>query len=190
MPTNMPEIVTCKFDDLIHSLNHFSDDLKIACAEASLDGNFNLVTKLSNESINTQAFIKEVMNFSNHWKRGLQRSGNHKSIVGSRKKSYSPKKPPTKLCVTIEGKQIQEKTAAETFALAIESMGLEQVAKLGKKLSGILLLSKFPSTDYHTQKKSGDWYITTHSSTKNMKTILEEISCSLKINIKIGIINK
>ena len=68
MQTNMSETVTCKFDDLIHSLNHFSDDLKIACAEASLDGDFSLVTKLSNDSMNTQAFIKDVMNISNRMK--------------------------------------------------------------------------------------------------------------------------
>jgi len=188
MQTNMHETVSCKFDDLIYTLNHFSDDLKIACAEASLDGDFSLVAKLSNESLNTQVFIKDVTNISNHWRRKSQRAGNTNNRAG--KKIYTQKKPPTKLCVTIGGKQIQEKTAAETFALVIETMGLERVAKLDKKLSGISLLSKFPSTEYHTQKKSGDWYITTHSSTKNMKIILEEIGKSLRIPVVINIVGK
>lgn len=189
MQTHTHELVGNKFNDLIHSLTNFSDDLKISCAEASLDGDFTLVKKLSADTINTQDFIKEITKLSDYWKRGIQRPENTKRKNIASKK-HSQKNPRTKLCVTVDGKKIQEKTAAETFSLAIENMGFEQVFKLGKEVSGIALLSKSPTTSYQSQKKRGDWYITTHASTKQMKIILEEMAQSLNKDIRINILNK
>jgi hypothetical protein len=191
MQTNMPNTVICKFNELIHSLNHFADDIKIACAEASLEGDFKLVAKLSNDSLKIQGTLKEVISLSNSWSKGLARPTHDKNNQGNEiKKTYFSKKPPTRLCVTIAGKQILEKKAADTFVSAIEHMGIERVSKLSKNLSGIPLLSKVQSTGYHTQKQSGSWYITTHSSTKNMKIILEEIGRSLRIPIQVKIVKR
>jgi hypothetical protein len=43
--------VSSRFDEIIHKLNHVADDIKIACAEASLDGDFAQVSKLSFVSV-------------------------------------------------------------------------------------------------------------------------------------------
>jgi hypothetical protein len=187
---NMSDAVTCKFDELIHSLNHYADDIKIACAEASLEGDFKQVTKLSDTSLKLQRFIEETNNLLDRWHKNLETTSSHENKQISYKKTNLTKNSPTILSVMLSGKKIQEKTASDTFITAIENMGIERVASLGKKLSGIPLLSNVKSTGYHTQRKCGSWYVTTHSSTKNMKILLEEIGRSLKIPIQVEIVEK
>jgi hypothetical protein len=47
----------------------------------------------------------------------------------------------------------------------LAELGLEKVARLNKKLSGIALLAKTPTSGYQTQKYHQGWYVTTHFNT-------------------------
>jgi uncharacterized protein YoxC len=184
------QAVSSRFDEIIHKLNHVADDIKIACAEASLDGDFAQVSKLSFASVKLQAFLKEITGPANSWSKELLQSGGHKNGAVAYDKSRIGKKIRTKLCVTIAGKQIQHKISADTFVATLENMGFERVANLGKMLSGIPLISKTQATGYQTQKKCGPWYVTTHASNKDMKILLDEIAAMLHIPIQVKIVEK
>jgi hypothetical protein len=83
---------------------------------------------------------------------------------------------------------IERPTAAETFATALELMGLERVAPLGKRLSGIALVSKIPGDGYQSQIRKGDWYITTHSDTADKKKLLQDIGAELNIPVRVEVV--
>jgi len=189
MQTNITTLVSNKFAELIHTLNHVADDIKLACAEASLEGNFTEVGKLADTSRQIQVFINDANDLSNRWSKGmLLRPTTPKKQGLPHKKTSTGKKSSSKLSVTIAGKQIQHDTAANTFVAALEEMGLERIEGLGKKLSGVPLISKTPPTDYQNYKQCGPWFITTHSSTKDKKLLLEGLGAQLRMPVQIQIV--
>jgi hypothetical protein len=196
MKINIVNPVSDKFSDLIHALNYVADDIKIACAEASLDGDFTKVAELFETSRQIQAFIKDASDLSNRWDKDvLESTTSSKQTTTSLKQTSPPKKmiagkkPRSKLCVTIDGQQIQCDTAADTFVATLEIMGFERVESLQKKLSGIPLLSKTRPTGYQNNKQCGAWFVTTHSSTRDMKNLLEKLGAELRIPVQIAIVS-
>jgi hypothetical protein len=179
-----------RFDEMIHKLNHVADDIKIACAEASLDGDFAQVSKLSFASVKLQELLKEITGSSKRGNKGLLQTVILEKGSIAHEQSRVGKKPRTKLCVTLSGKEIRHKTSADIFVATLESMGFERVACLGKTVSGIPLISKTRATGYQTQKSCGPWYITTHASNKDMKVLLEEVAATLHIPIQVEIAEK
>lgn len=180
----MPAVFS-RFDEIIHKLNHVSDDIKIACAEASLDGDFAQVSKLSLASVKLQGLLKEITGPSARRNKDFLPPVSLDKERAAHGKPHASKKLRTNLCVTLAGKQIQHKKSVDTFVAVLESMGLERVCSLGKMLSGISLISKTRATGYQTQKQSGPWYITTHASNKDMKLLMEEIAAVLNIPIQV-----
>ncbi len=190
MQVNIITPVSNKFADLIHTLNHVADDIKIACAEASLEGDFIEVAKLSDTSRQIQVFIKEANDLSNRWSKGmLLRPSSPKKHVLPNKKTFTSKKSSSKLSVTIAGKQIQLDTVANTFVAVLEDMGLERVENLGTKLSGVPLISKTPPTGYQRYKQCGPWFITTHSSTNDKKQLLERVGAQLRVPVQVKVVD-
>jgi hypothetical protein len=70
------------------------------------------------------------------------------SKVDQKKIGHRHKSTNTQLRVTVAGQTITQGTAAEFFSTALERMGLERVAKLDIRCSGIALVSCNPATDY------------------------------------------
>jgi negative regulator of replication initiation len=102
----------------------------------------------------------------------------------------SSKKSPTRLVVTMpDGKKIDHNTAAATFAEVIEKLGTEQVKSLEHKVNKIPLISTSKHSKYK-QRKSGQYYIITHSGTKAKKALLEKIASDLDIQLKVEIVDK
>ncbi|MDE0084948.1 MAG: hypothetical protein OXU23_04485 [Candidatus Poribacteria bacterium] len=108
-----------------------------------------------------------------------------------------PPPPPPKnknkgLLVTMpDGEQINHKVSATTFAEVIEKLGIEKVKNLRPelKLNATPLISTFDHPTYD-QRKSGQYYIMTHSDTKTKKRLLERIASDLDIQLKVEIISK
>lgn len=173
--------VSVKFVELIHSLSNIADDLKMACAEASLEGNFSRVLELSQSSMQLQAFAKDTSSLMERWQVGIspQTVKPKKSITHSKHRDHVSSRK--QLHVTLEGKVFQKPKATDTFVDVLEFIGLERVANLNKRLSGISLISKKATTDYQSQRKVGMWYITTHSSVNDMKKLLDEIGRDLNL---------
>jgi hypothetical protein len=192
--TNAEELVSVGFVTLIAALNRCADVVKLQCAEATIEGKLERSGALLEASKMMQAFRKEVEALSMRWSKGMFRlstnviSKKHQSSkVDQKKISRHHKSMNTKLRVIVAGQTITQGTAAEIFSTALERIGLEQVAKLDKRCSGIALVSRNPATGYQSQKIKDDWYITTHANNSDKKRILEAIGAELQIPVRVDI---
>ncbi|UJS24879.1 hypothetical protein [Thiothrix winogradskyi] len=160
----------------------------MACAEASLEGNFSRVLELSQSSMQLQAFAKDTSSLMERWQVGVT----HKTELPKKQLTHSKHRDHVsarkKLRVTLAGKVFQESKATDTFVSVLECIGFERVAKLNKRLSGIPLVSKTAKTDYQSQKKVGMWYVTRHSSVDNMKKLLDEVGKELNLLMSVSVL--
>lgn len=86
-----------------------------------------------------------------------------------------------------DGKIVTGKTGAESMALALDKMGLENVKKLGIQVSGVYLISDEKSENY-SQYIIGSHYIMTNLSTISKIALLERVSKKLGVKIRIEVI--
>lgn len=86
-----------------------------------------------------------------------------------------------------DGKTIQNKKASETFVETIKIIGVEKVKNLELQINKISLVSDKKSNKY-IQHPLGNYFIITHSSTKNKKSCLDDISKKLNLNLDVQII--
>lgn len=99
--------------------------------------------------------------------------------------------PATGLCVWLpDGSFIQEKKANLTMVQAIESAGVEDVAKLQIPHDGELLVSRTKSPKYFREQHpiSGGYLLNTHSATETKKKQLERISSALHLGWNVEIV--
>lgn len=108
---------------------------------------------------NDEAFRKEVEVLSMRWSKSVFHLSTNtiskkrqSSKVDQKKIGHRHKSKNMQLRVTVARQTITQGTAAEIFSTALERMGLERVAKLNIRCSGIALVSRNPATDYQSQK--------------------------------------
>lgn len=164
--TQLSEMITMKFNELFDAIHYATDDLKIAGAEANLNGDFTQVAAINEHCLklqNLETNIKSVL--------GNFEAGNKKHGIAKDKpiKFNRSRKQGGHLQITLTGQIIKEKTAADTFVATLKKIGFDRVAKLNKVVSGIPLFSKSPKSGYQTQTYSDDWYITTHMNNMSKK---------------------
>jgi hypothetical protein len=99
-----------------------------------------------------------------------------------------PRRRRSTLRVHLNHKVIEFPTAAETFARAIEEIGVERVAHLNKVLCGIPLISTSEVGSYQEQFRIGKFKICTHSNTKEKKRLLEKIAVELGVPLRVEIV--
>jgi len=104
--------------------------------------------------------------------------------------SRTPQRAPrTRLMVKFQdGSVICDPKAANTFALALNKLGLDRVRQLGKRVSGIPLIST-QKHDSYTQYQFGNDYVATHSSTKFKKEMLEIVAKELGVQVSVEIVS-
>jgi hypothetical protein len=104
-----------------------------------------------------------------------------------------PTNPPadaTKLKITFaDGTILDDHKASVAFAKAIEKIGIERVKALPKASGSASLISTTKDPRYH-QAKVGNYYIRTHSGTKNKKATLDQVANALGITLDVQIIPK
>jgi hypothetical protein len=86
------------------------------------------------------------------------------------------------------GKVIQKRFAADTFAAALQEIGLQKVETLSLTVRGLPLVGAHPSRTYQ-QRKIGDRYLVVHSSTPEKKAMLEQIAHELGIDLAAETVN-
>jgi hypothetical protein len=183
----LPEAVTIKFTELFGAVLYATDDLKIAGAEANLIGDFSQVAAI-NDTCRTlqelEAEIKLVLNKfqSNHKTRLKVKPSSSKNAVNRTLKSGGH------LRVSLADKVIEKETIADTFVETLKVFGFEDVAKLNKFVVGEPLLAKSPINGYQSQRRIGDWYVTTHVNKQSASRILDEIGVELNTQIQIEIV--
>ncbi|MEQ1546522.1 hypothetical protein [Methyloglobulus sp.] len=186
----LPEAVSTKFIELYAALNHATDDLKIAGAEANLNGDFSQVAAINDNCRRLQCLgddIKAVLNRyeSNQAMRLVENNKPNKNTKNRTRQSGG------RLRVILTNKTIEKSTIAETFFETLKMFGLERVAKLNKVVSSIPLIAKTPNINgYQAQRRYGDWYVTTHVNKHNATNLLEEIGRELNIPVKIETVEK
>lgn len=184
--------VADSFNAVMSELNRITDDTKMACANAAMDGDFDKMDATKFSALLLKDFANEVIALSSLWDKGIFNAPVAEKIqVTTDFNSVRKKKPPTRLRVTFTAlnKSIQCRTAAETFAESLRLLKFERVATMNKHANGYPLVSK---TEFHPDVnrsiKSGDWYINFPSNTQSKKTYLEEISAALKIAIRVDVV--
>ncbi|MEL6883478.1 MAG: hypothetical protein AAFP87_03130 [Pseudomonadota bacterium] len=86
------------------------------------------------------------------------------------------------------GDVISQSTAASTLEKTISLLGYDTVANLGIKVNGENIVSRKRSERYN-DLPSGGFFIKTHSSTKQKKKNLDEISERLGLGLSVSIVN-
>lgn len=182
------------FNAVINELNRIADDIKMAMANAAMEGDFEQMDAAKFSVLAVKSFAEDVTALSSRWEKGIFNAPVPEKMpqtasfnsVGIRRK-----KPKTRLLVTFaaNNKAIQGRTAVETFAETLRILKFEHVARLNKQANGYPLVSQ---TEHHRDSnrfiKYGDWFVNFPTNTQYKKAYLDEISKALGIAIRVDVV--
>ena len=185
------ENVVKAYESLISDLESFAARLSGERGSFISGGEFETARVLVNADRKLLALAQELSRHRDAFVRQL--GGTAQAISGNARSAPVDPNPGraarTRLKVTFpDGLVIQEETAALTFALVIERLGMEQVASLGWRVNSEPLMSRHQSQNYY-QEKVGSWFIMTHSNTNYKKRILDGLAMQLGVPIRVEIIH-
>ena len=184
------QLVTKSFNSLIGELNRIADDIKLAGAGAFMEGDETRIDSLRASVSLIKNFSKEVEGLSSRWDDNIF-SMPIPEQADINAEGLRRKKPPTRLRVTFltHNKEIQGRTAVETFAESLRLFRFDDVAGLRMRVGGYPLVSKSEFNPVTNRRlKHGSWYINFPSNTEYKKRTLDEISQALKIPVKVDIV--
>ncbi|WKJ91803.1 hypothetical protein QZJ86_06600 [Methylomonas montana] len=184
----LPETVSQQFNQLFAVIGQASDDLKLTIAEASMAGNFSLVTANIENCQRLQALELEIKTCMGNFVNKPQAQPMEKAF--HKRNKHRTRQPRGSMRVTLAGRIIEKPTIAETFFEALKAFGLDRVASLNKVVTAIPLVSRRPATGYQTQKTCNGWHVTTHVNAYTAPTVLREIADELKMAIQIEFIER
>jgi|GEM_PF-559903 len=183
----LPETVTSKFNELFAAITYAADDLKIESAEASLLGDFASVAEKMDDCKRLQMLDMELRACLKRFEERQPSKAVAKPVrIRSRR---IPRKSSGTLRVRIGEKVIEQATISDTFVQTLATLGLDKVARLNKRLSGIPLLARTPANGYQTQKLYQGWYITTHFNRPTAIKMLQDVGKELQIPINVENLN-
>lgn len=183
--------VTARFAGLVSAIKRYEDDLKIDCAEAALEGNMPMTRTLSEQTQKVMVFEAAAVALAERWAvqhwdaEGKTQAGTPNNQPG---RAFNHKAAPAHLRVTVMGRTIEHSKASDTFADALELIGLPRIAALHLRSSGVALVSHEPTSLDRSQACRQGWYVTTHSNTAEKKRILEEIGRVLHVPLNVVIV--
>lgn len=186
----LPENVTNKFNELFAVISQASDDLRIATAEASMAGDFALVTANIENCKQLQALEMNIRANLNNFGNKANVSSPEQAFRRHSNSKRRTRHSGSRLRVRIDGKVIEQGTIAETFVESLKVIGLDKVAKLNKTVTAVPLVDTKPVNGYQKQRRCDGWFITTHVNKISAKTILEEIGKDLNMPVKIELIER
>jgi hypothetical protein len=181
------------FNAVISSLNHIADDIKQSCADAVMDDDYDKVDASRASTMAIKNFVQELTELATRWNQGIFNAPvpEKPQLMTNFRHGVRTKSSPTRLRVIFPtiNKQIQSRTAAQTFVESLHILKFEQVATLNKQVAGYPLVSKNEfSPDPNRYLKCGDWYVNFPSSTQYKKSFLQEISTALKIPLRVDVV--
>ena len=185
------EAVTGAFDLLIEEVQKVFAALNAQGAQFMSEGRYEEATRLITSGKHIQGFKETLSELRTSWINGLEPeesadNEDKKPVRAGRGQSRAPK---SRLRVRFSnGKTFDEQVAADTFAAALQEIGLERVRSLNKKVHGFALISTSKHKKYN-QTRIGGVYVLTHSSTQAKKEMLDEITKALGIQATVTIVN-
>ena len=99
------------------------------------------------------------------------------------------KQPPKKLRVTVRGQRMSGETAADVFVASLDAIGLERVASLGLRIGPNAIVTDAPHPKDRGSKRRGNWYVLTHSSTREKQALLDQIGKSLGVELDARVVD-
>lgn len=187
--------VTEAFRLLIDEINNVDQEIKDSIMEAVQKNNHDKANMLIEKTKNLKHFQDEVGALFKKWRSGISPPSRKPFPVGHNSKGqYTAvrplRAPASRLRVSFpdEGKTIEERYAADTFAQTIKTIGINQVRKLGVNIGGIPLIDSVKHDEKYGQREIDGWHICTHSSNQNKKALLDEIAYTLGIRLKVEIL--
>lgn len=183
----LPESVSAKFNELFAAMTYAADDFKIESAEASLLGDFASVEAKMDDCKRLQMLDMELRACLKRFEE-RQPSKAVAKPIRTRSRRATRKSSGT-LRVRVGEKIIEQATISDTFVQTLATLGLDKVARLNKRLSGIPLLARTPANGYQTQKFYQGWYITTHFNRPTAIKMLQDVGKELQIPINVENLN-
>ena len=184
--------VAAAFELIIEEIESVADQIADQGSEAFQQKNYNTAQRLGELGENLQAFLARVEKLLEDWQRGID-VATRQRFLSSQPKKKTPTSSQGKARKTVlrvkfdDGTVIEEHYAADTFALALQRMGLDRVSALGITECGIPLVGDRKS-DQYSQRIIDGRYVCTHSNTQRKKDTLEKIAESFKMSLKVEII--
>lgn len=167
-----------RVDRVLSELDALADDLKIGCAEASLDGDLARIERLLSASrsiVSTRTELNTLRALYPNTNKQDEEQGDGRGRQ-------------TRLRIIVSGTVIEEARAKDSVVEALRLMGFDRVARLGKTLRGNPLVSRTKSLGQYDQALRDGWYVTVHSSTDEKRKLLESIGAALGVPIVVEII--
>jgi len=104
-------------------------------------------------------------------------------------KQRKTKAPSKALVVRLGGLTIKESTATETFVPVIKEIGPSKVANIPEiKVEGLPLVVSHKDYRMQLSKIDENWFVCTHMSTANKKSMIERIANKLGIKIEVDLV--
>ena len=194
IPETDTQQITESFNTIIKELNRIADDIKLTCASAIMDDDYDKADASKNAIMNIKNFMQDLNELSTRWNQGIFNVPVPEKMpqtTNFNELSVRRKNQKTRLLVTYlaNNQQIQGRTAAETFVETLRLFKFEQVAALNKQVAGYPLVSKTKfNPESNRYLKCGDWFVNFPSNTQYKKTFLDEISAALKIPIRVDVV--
>jgi hypothetical protein len=181
--------VSTGFGLITDELKRFADDIADQGSRAFKEGRYDDAQRLSGTGKNLHSFIEKINNLLGEWQAGFDLKKRSRSHTDKNHEiRHHTKSHKTRLRVRFNnGKEIIERYAADTFALAIKEIGFDKIEALGLSAQGLPLVGSKRSNERNQRHIDGK-YICVHSSTNRKKEILETIAGRLGLGLKVEII--
>lgn len=190
---NSNDSVSVAFELMLHELGLEVADLNARGARYFSQSEYDKAESLSQSGRALADFRGRVVKLQEEW---LERFSGHFADRESAQQveqiartiSSASKAPKTRLRIIFpDGLVLDENTAALSFAKAVQHLGLQEVMRLNKRVNREPLIADTPSVRYN-DTLIGDFYIRTHSSTKDKRDLLEEIARELGVGLRVEIV--
>lgn len=184
----LPETVNQQFNQLFAVIGQAGDDLKMTIAEASMAGNFSLVTANIENCQRLQALEMEIKTCLGNFVNKSQAQPLEKAL--KKRAKHRTRKSGGRLRVIVAGRIIEEPTIAETFVETLKVFGLDRVARMNKVITSIPLIARYPSHGYQAQRPCNGWFVTTHVNKHSATTVLKEIGKELNMPVRVDFVDR
>ena len=198
---NKDGVVTA-FELIVEEIEAVAADLAEQGAKAFREKAYGVAQQLSESGQSLEDFRTKVGKLLDEWQSGIDVTTRQRFTTARHQELFpvNPKRPKlqslrqthtksakTRLRVTFpDGGLIEEYIAADTFALALQRLGLARVEALGCTELSLPLIGNARSPNYG-QRRVENKYILTHFSTQKKKEILDRVAKRLGVAIKVQI---
>jgi len=186
----MNDQVSIAFELIEDEINSVLVDYRTQGINALKEGKYSFTEEAISECKELEEFLSKIAFLKVEWDAKFESYA--KPLIKAKKQLRSHKKgKKTRLQVIFESQNlmIDKPTAKDTFIETIKHIGIEHIASLDIEFDGKKkLISK---TSYHNGSNEVlvcDYYIQTHSDTKEKKRVLDRIAKELDVSLKIDII--